>query len=334
MKVVFIIGSLFSFFIPCFSQTNYNQQPARNAAQRFINSLSSEQKQICLRPWSDSNRVKWSNLPLEQVDRDGLRLDQMQDSQRIFVHEILRTILSEQGYQKALFIMQYDEDTHNRLTAAKSGIAHRYGQEKYWTWIFALPDDKKSWGFKFEGHHLSINMIFSPKGVSCTPHFTGINPGLTNKGMNAGKYLLYHESEVGKDLFLSLNETQRKKAHIDTLPFTIDVRTQTGKESFLSDGKGLPYFEMNSKQKSMVTTIVSAWVDNFHSDIAQSKKKLMEQYIAKMRLVWMGTNNVQELHYYGLIGPGWVIEFATRDQGIQHFHTLWRILPDDFGIKL
>lgn len=177
-------------------------------------------------------------------------------------------------------------------------------------------------------------MTFSPKGVSCTPHFTGINPGLITKGMNAGKYILYHENEVGKDLYLSLSEAQRKKAHIDTLPFTIDVRTQMGKESFLTDNKGLPYIELNAQQKSMVTRIINAWVDNFHPDIAGPKKKIMNTALNKMRFVWMGTASVDDLHYYGLLGPGWVIEFATRDQGIQHFHTLWRIMPDDFGIKL
>jgi len=316
------------------AQASFDQLPVRDATRRFIKSLTPDQKTICIRPLTDTNRTKWSNLPLEQVNRDGLRLDQLQDSQRVLIHDVLRTILSEQGYQKALFIMQYDEDTHTRLTAAKVPIAHRYGQEKYWTWIFGNPEDNNIWGFKFEGHHLSINMTFSPKGVSCTPHFTGINPGLITKGMNAGKYILYHESEVGKNLFVSLSETQRKKAHIDTLPFTIDVRTQNGKEPFLTDHSGLPYIEMNTKQKVMVAQIINAWVDNFHPHIAGPHKKRMNTYLNKMRFVWMGTSSIHDLHYYGLLGPEWVIEFATRDQGIQHFHTLWRTMPDDFGITL
>ncbi|MDZ4708134.1 MAG: DUF3500 domain-containing protein [Saprospiraceae bacterium] len=316
------------------AQNRFDQQPVSDATLRFIKSLTADQKTICTRPWADTNRTQWSNLPLEQVNRDGLRLDQLQDSQRVLIHDVLRTILSEQGYQKALFIMQYDEDTHTRLTAAKVPIAHRYGHEKYWTWIFGSPGVNKEWGFKFEGHHLSINMTFSAKGVSCTPHFTGINPGLITKGMNAGKYLLYHESELGKNLFVSLSEAQRKKAHIDTLPFTIDVRTQNGKEPFLTAQDGLPYPEMNTKQRALVMQILNAWVDNFHPDIAGPKKKLMNTYLNQMRFVWMGTSSVHDLHYYGFLGPGWVIEFATRDQGIQHFHTLWRVMPDDFGIKL
>lgn len=330
--MVYIALTLIS--VQVIAQNLYDQQPVREATILFINSLSVEQRTICLRPWKDTNRVHWSNLPLEQVNRDGLRLDQLQDSQRLMVHDILRTILSEQGYQKALFIMQYDEDTHTRLAAARAPIAHRYGQEKYWTWIFGRPAVNEEWGFKFEGHHLSINMTFSAKGVSCTPHFTGINPGLIAKGMNAGKYILYHESEVGKNLFLSLSENQITRALVDTLPFTIDVLTQTGQEPHLSANKGLPYPEMNARQKAMVNAIISAWVDNFHPDIAGPKKKLMAAYLNKIRFVWMGTRSVNDLHYYGLLGPGWVIEFATRDQGIQHFHTLWRIMPDDFGIKI
>lgn len=334
MKKVISGWFLCFVFFPVFAQYGFDQQHVRTATQKFIHSLSTAQQMVCVRPWADTNRLRWSNLPLGQHHRDGLRLDQMDDPQRILVHELLRTILSEQGYLKALFIMQYDEDTRNRLTSARLPIADWYGQEKYFTWIFGRPDNQEKWGLKFEGHHLSINMTFSTRGVSCTPLFTGINPGLSIKGITAGKYVMYQENEAGKNLFLSLTSAQRLKAWVDTLPFTIDVRTQTGKEAHILDEKGLPWSELNDQQKLFVDQIIRAWADNFQPGINEEKRASLTRSFHQARLVWMGTSSVDQLHYYALISPEWVIEFTNRDQGLQHFHTLWRMMTEDFGAKL
>jgi Protein of unknown function (DUF3500) len=333
MKPILFICLLTISIIHSTAQS-FDQKPVIEAALRFSTSLSEVQKIVALRPMNDTNRIHWSNLPLEQVFRDGLRLDLMTDDQRQNIHQLLRTVLSDQGYLKILFIMQYDQETNTRLTAAKSPIAHRYGQEKYWTWIFGNPSLTEKWGFKFEGHHISLNLTFSPKGVSCTPHFTGINPGLTTKGITSGKYIMYRESEVGKNLFKSLTEAQRQKAHVDTLPFTIDVRTQTGKETLLTDSKGLSYIQMNKSQQLMILDIINAWADNFNPAIVANKKLNMLKTIASAHFTWLGSNSIEELHYYSIIAHGWVIEFADRDQGLQHFHTIWRMMPEDFGSKL
>lgn len=333
MKTLFIRFCALCIVLNLHAQS-FDQKTVVDAANVFIASLTQPQKNITIRAMSDSARVRWSNLPLEQAFRDGLRLDDMTDEQRQNIHQLLRTVLSDQGYLKILFIMQYDQETNIRLTAANSPIAHRYGQEKYWTWIFGNPSLEEKWGFKFEGHHISLNLTFSSKGVSCTPHFTGINPGLTTKGITSGKYIMYRESEVGKKLFKSLSDVQRTKARVDTLPFTIDVRTQTGKESILSDQKGLSYLQMNKTQQLMVLDIINAWSDNFNPGIVAAKKLSMLKTIASAKFTWLGSNSIDELHYYSIIAPGWVIEFADRDQGLQHFHTIWRMMPEDFGTKL
>ena len=102
----------------------------------------------------------------------------------------------------------------------------------------------------------------------------------------------------------------------------------------MRNSKGLPFNEMNKAQKDMVWDILRAWVDNFNIAIANNKRKHMKKLLTKSRFVWMGTNSINDLHYYGIITPEWSVEFTNRDQGMQHFHTLWRLMPDDFGRKL
>jgi hypothetical protein len=322
----------------------FNQTPTIEAAKSFISNLSREQKTKGMLPFNDPDRLEWSNLPLESVTRKGLKFNELADSQRVLVHALLRTALSQQGYQKALFIIQYDEATHERLTTAKSPIAQRYGNQNYWITIFGEPSATATWGWQFEGHHLSLNFTHTPNGVTCTPLFTGVNPGLTTTGPYAGQYIMADENELGKQLFTSFSAQLKQKALIGALPQDIDVLARTGKEAFFQKnkantvdagnpdafGKGVSFTDMNSAQKEMVMKIIRSWVENFNAALAQEKMKRIEALKDKIHFVWMGTNDVEQLHYYRLIAPPFIIEFTNRDQGIHHYHTLWRDLDEDF----
>ena len=329
-----IILLCFLFLCKNMEAQKFNQMPTIEAAKNLISSLSVEQKTKGMLAFNDPDRLEWSNLPLESVVRKGLKFNELSDSQRQKVHTLLRTALSPQGYLKVLFIIQYDEGTHERLSAAKSPIAQRYGNQNYWITFFGEPSDKGIWGWQFEGHHLSLNFTHSPTGVTCTPMFTGINPALTASGAYAGNYVMADENELGKQLFSSLSTTLKQKAIIGTLPNDIDVLARTGKEPFFQKNtEGVAFSEMNVPQKDMVMNMIKAWVENLNPALAQEKMNRIEAVKEKIRFVWMGTNDVEQLHYYRLMAPPFIIEFAHRDQGIYHFHTLWRDLEEDFKEK-
>lgn len=314
-------------------QTNFDQKPSLNAALAFLKTLNPEQKKVANLSFQDSSRMKWSNLPSESVYRKGLQLKDMVDSQKLAVHALLRTMLSQQGYQKFLFIIQYDEGIYERLSKAKSTIAQRYGNQNYWLTIFGEPDMGKIWAWKFEGHHISLNFTYSPKGVTCTPMFVGINPALSTTGPYAGSHLMFEENDFGNQLFSSLSDDLKKKATISLHPKDADVMTQTGKEAHLRDKKGVSYKEMTTKQQFLVENIIRAWVENVTPALAQEKMKKILAQKNNLFFTWQGTNNVNDLHYYSIKTDSFIIEYTHRDQGIYHYHTLWRDLSEDFLSK-
>ena len=330
----------FLLFIKNIEAQKFDQTPTIEAAKSLISSFSTEQKAKGILPFDDPDRLEWSNLPLESVTRKGLKFNELSDEQRQKVHGLLRTVLSSQGYQKVLFIIQYDEATNTRLTIANSPIAQRYGNQNYWITFFGEPSATGVWAWQFEGHHISLNFTHAPTGVTCTPMFTGINPAFTTSGAYAGQYVMSEENEFGKQLFTSFAKEMQRKALIDTLPRDIDVLTRTGKESFLTKntepvspkGMGVAFSEMNVPQKELVFKIIKSWVENLNPALAQAKMKRIEAFKDKIRFAWMGTNDVEQLHYYRLMAPPFIIEFAHRDQGIYHFHTLWRDLDEDFTV--
>jgi len=329
MKYLFIILYSLSLFTIS-AQSKFNRKPTVDAALDLLSTYTPSQKTLGHFAFTDTLRTSWSNLPMEQFNRKGLWLRDMTDSQRLKIHALLRTVLSAEGYQKAILIMQSDEGLHQRLTTANNLVLARiYGEDKYFTTFFGEPNENKTWSFRFEGHHLSLNFSFSPVGVSCTPMFTGVNPALITSGIRAGQYILSEENEIGCELFNSLSNTLKIKALISVHPKDADVMTRTGKESFLKSTQGVSYKEFSADQKNMVKGMVRAWVENLTPALAKEKTQYIEKHLKDATFTWMGTNKTTELHYFRLYSPDFIIEFTNRDGGIYHYHSLWRNLGEE-----
>jgi hypothetical protein len=311
-----------------YSQSNVSI-PAAQAAQLFLQSLSISQKITAQIPYSDSTRKTWSNLPYEQYTRRGLWTHDMNDTQKIKLHALLRTVLSAQGYQKIMTIIQFDDQAHQRLEKAQNPIASRYGSDHYWITLFGEPSISQNWAFQFEGHHISLNFTFSQNGISCTPMFIGINPALTTTGPYAGQYHLSEENEYGKQFFNSLSPEQKKQCILDTLPTNIDVLANLKRKTSLESKTTLT--PLNNNQIETQTNIIKAWVENLHPSLAQQQLTRIQTNSSNFDFFWLGTTDPNALHYYRLQSNTTIIECTNRDQGLYHLHTLWRDVFNDFG---
>jgi hypothetical protein len=314
-----------------FAQKNFDTASSVDVAKAILATLSPEQRLTTNLSFQDTSRTKWSNLPKESVSRKGIQMNELADSQRIAIHLLLRNVLSEQGYQKFLFIIQYDEATHERLGKANNPIADRYGNQNYWFTIFGTPSVHQTWGWKFEGHHISLNLTYSKTGITCTPMFVGINPALTTAGPYAGFHVMSEENEYGNQLFASFSPEMKQKAIISVHPKDADVMTQKGTEPHLKDKKGVAYSSMNKQQKVLVEKIIFAWVGNLSPALANQKMVKIMAHKKDLIFTWQGSTNVNELHYYSIKTENFIIEYTNRDGGIYHYHTIWRDLEEDFG---
>src|SRR5205085_12563428 len=84
--------------------------------------------------------------------------------------------------------------------------------ENYFFSIFGDPGSKL-WGWRFEGHHQSLNFTMSgDKIVSATPNFFGSNPGEVKSGPRAGLRILGREEDLGRKLVKALSADQLKSA--------------------------------------------------------------------------------------------------------------------------
>ena len=85
--------------------------------------------------------------------------------------------------------------------------------EKYYLAVFGEPKVGQAWGWRFEGHHVSLNFtIAADSSVALTPSFLGANPGEIKDGPRAGLRALAEEEDLALSLVRSLTPEQQKAA--------------------------------------------------------------------------------------------------------------------------
>src|SRR4051812_40937324 len=132
-----------------------------DAAAKLIGALTPEQKKIALFPFDGTEREHWGFVPSEMFPRNGLTIGTMSAAQRGLVHDLLRAGLSQSGYLTATSIMQL-EDVLRAIEDAGGGDAARgrrmeRNPVKYFVSLFGTPSKSGNWGWRVEGHHVSLN---------------------------------------------------------------------------------------------------------------------------------------------------------------------------------
>ena len=91
-------------------------------------------------------------------------------------------------------------------------MASRRDPGLYFTSVFGTPSSTAPWAWRFEGHHLSLNVTQLPgQPPSVGPVFFGANPATVPSGVEAGFRLLAGEEDLARELVSLLPEERRKE---------------------------------------------------------------------------------------------------------------------------
>lgn len=262
--------------------------------------------------------------------RKGLPIDYMSAQQRMLVHDMLNTALSAKGYLSAIQIMQME-----KILADTETTGFPRGTENYTLAFFGTPSADTAWGWRFEGHHLSLNFTVAPGELSVTPSFFGASPAEIPSGALAGFRNLRGTHEAGLALINALDESQRATAIEDgNPPFDILSGNLNRPMENWDDWKSLPrqgieVSDLDAGQKDMVQRILDEVVTTYRPEIARSY--LAQIDVNDLRFVWFGGTNDGEAHYYRLEGSDFFFEYDLVQGNGNHVHTVWRSKDGDFG---
>lgn len=273
------------------------------------------------------NYVYWPYL------RKGLPLDFMSAQQKMLTHDLIHTALSAKGYLSAIQVMQLEQ-----ILVSTEVIGFPRGTENYTLTFFGEPSNDNQWGWRFEGHHLSLNFTVSPGEVSVTPSFFGASPAEIRSGPLAGFRNQREIHELGFAFVNALNEQQRSIAiQSANPPFDILSGTLNKPADSWNNWKNLPEIgveisQLNDSQRAIAQSIVDEVVTTYRPQISRSY--LQQVDINDLRFSWFGGIEEGDPHYYRLDGPDFFFEYDLVQGNGNHFHAVWRSKQGDFGADL
>jgi hypothetical protein len=308
------------------------------AAESFVGTLSAQQRERCVLAYDDPKRLDWHFIP--KNDRKGLQIKDMTPEQRKAAHALLRSALSQVGYDKATTIMQLEKIL--RELEMKRGGGPIRDPERYYVTLFGKPAEQGKWGLSVEGHHLSLNFsVENGQVLSTTPTFYGANPATVKNDVQdapkQGTRVLAKEEDLAFKLLDTLDAQQKKIAIVaDKAPR--DIRAAAEAQAPDAKPQGLEIKGMTAAQAGLLRELIQVYADNMPKDIADRRMKAIDEAgWESVHFAWAGAQMPGVGHQYYIQGPTFLIELNNTQPDsagnlANHIHSVWRDMRGDFGI--
>lgn len=298
-------------------------------AQVFKSSLTPELQQQLEFDFKDEERTSFHFVP---KTRKGPTFHDFNPNQKALAIDLLKSCLSAEGFRKSREIMELenvlmimDQYPMPDGTLARDPLNYHFS-------MFGIPQADSVWGWRFEGHHLSLNFT-SNSGVlvSATPSFMGSNPGIVPIEKDKGKQVLRQESERALRLVNTLSEEQLGMARFsETAPR--EILTGNGTDIATLEPKGISYSQLTPGQQRSFLELLEVYIGNYIFDFSESfRKKIMEAGVEHLHFAWAGGLAWGQPHYYRIQGPMLIIEYDNIQNNANHVHTVVRDLTNDFA---
>jgi hypothetical protein len=299
------------------------------AARRFLSALTPAQRTRATFAFTADERMRWHYVP---KPRPGIALKELDDAQRSLAYGLIGTALSRRGLVKANTIMALEEVLRRRERNA--------GRDPgaYFLSVFGEPSTSATWGFRLEGHHLSLNLtLVNGARLAAAPAFFGANPSQVGVGSGflAGTRVLGREDELGFQLLASLDAEQRKLAVYRT-EAPADILTGPGAR--LTALPGVPATRMTPAQRQLLDAILEEVTGNLPRELAERERaRIAAAAAAELLFTWAGGASPGQGHYYRISGPSFLYELDNTQNNATHIHSVWHARDQaggDFGVDL
>jgi hypothetical protein len=250
------------------------------------------------------------------------------------VHQLLSRVVSRPTHTRVAVITGLEDV----LDESEGGRRGRHAGD-YWTAVFGDPGGDP-WAWRFEGHHVSINVTLAEGGISATPCFLGANPAtVTDDGGRTVSRPLAPEEDLAVALVASLDPAQQDRAVIsgEAPPDILsgEAADVTGIAGLGQKG-GLPAAALRPDQLTLLRALATVYVGRLEPGLAEPHLARLDQDLASFSFAWAGAPEpaIGQPHYYRLEGPRFLVEFDNRQNGANHVHSVWRDPGGDFGARL
>jgi Protein of unknown function (DUF3500) len=296
----------------------------RAAAAAFVDLLDDEHRARALYPFEDDEARRW--IEYRPRPRPGTSLASIEPAARKAAHRLLATGLSPSAYAQAVMVTALEE-----VLDRQEGWRRGRHSGDYWVAVFGDPSSEDRWGWRFEGHHLSVTMTVTGDVVSPAPVFFGANPArVTQRGQTVVRPLA-PEEDLALELLDRIGPDGRRQAIVpEQAPDDILSATHARAGESL-EPLGMPASALRVEGRELLDDLVRLYLDRLPRQLAESEARRLAGSPHELHFCWAGSATPFSRHYYRIQGDDLLIEYDnTQDDG-NHAHTVLRRPRSDFG---
>ncbi|MEX2467162.1 MAG: DUF3500 domain-containing protein, partial [Gemmatimonadota bacterium] len=229
------------------------------AATAFLAALPAERRAEATFAFDSDERLRFHFIPIESFPRQGLRLRDMDAAQKQRAEDLLRAGLSARGFLTTQQIIEL-EGILRDLEGPDRRLAR--DPDEYLLSVFGTPSSSGTWGWRFEGHHLSLHFtIVRGAAVASSPTFFGANPAEVREGSRRGLRPLAAEEDAARALLMSLETDQRQAAILsDVAPR--DIVTAAELEISRLSPAGIRAGRLSAQQRTLLMGLIEVYASH------------------------------------------------------------------------
>lgn len=303
-----------------------------DAAHALLDGLDDAGRVLAVMPFDDTTaRLDWHYVPRR---RAGLSFRDMGATQQQLAYRLVAAGVSLPAFAAVTTIIGL-EDVLDHIENRRRD-RHR---ADYSVSVFGEPGSA-AWGWRFEGHHVSVNTTVLAGTVTATPLFLGANPAEVRTGTGLAVVRpLAAEEELASTLVAALPADRRAEATLgDEAPDDILTRNAPTLDALPAGGARLG--DLHGSAATTAERLVRHYLDRLpEPDAAAWWKRLQGDYgdvrfaVAGEPDAWRRAETGRRLpQYYRLAGPTLLVEYDNTQNGANHIHTVVRDPSGDFGM--
>ena len=301
-----------------------------HSAARFLESLDHSQKLKATFKYDDPERLNWHFIPRERL---GLGLWDLDGAARDAADDLVRSALTQAGYHKTLEIRSLEEVLYLFEGGEEAERRTKRHPHRYYISIFGTPGTKGLWGWRFEGHHLSLNFsIHNGKIVSSTPEFFGANPGLIDAGPGRSLRVLGKREDIARQILKATAVDKQEQLWLSK-EAPKDIRGGGVAQPVIDKPQGMRYADMSPEQQKLLKELLAEYLTAMPAPVVRERMQAIQKAgLDDIHFGWWGGSELNEPHHYVVQGGTFVIEYNNTQNSANHVHAIWRNVAGDFNV--
>jgi hypothetical protein len=264
----------------------------------------------------DDDRRAWTYLPGR---RRGLSLAGLDRAGAKAVLRLLALGLRPHAYAQAAAVMALEDVLHE----SEGEDRRERHRGDYWVAVFGEVGSRR-WGWRLEGHHLSVNWTVADGRMRGTPQFLGANPARVEHADTLVLAPLAAEEQLAIALLDALDPPARARATVaGDVPADILTRDAAVVQERLQP-TGVELDGLDGRAAALASSLLRLYAERLPAGLPRDAT-------ADATFAWCGGTGRGEPRYYRLQARRLLVELDNTQDGANHVHSVVRDPLGDFG---